>query len=73
MPIRGDRLRWPPRPGRRSDAASSNARRAMSCSARSPSVKQELDAAKSNHEDPLGAETSSPREPVQSEAEDGDS
>jgi hypothetical protein len=72
MPIRGDRLRWPPRPGKRSDAAPSNSRRAMLGSARSPTVKQELEAAKSNREDALGGETSSPREPVQNEGEDGD-
>ena len=30
MPIRGDRLRWPPRPGKRSGASLSTARRPVS-------------------------------------------
>ncbi len=72
MPIRGDRLRWPPRPGKRTDAAPSNARRAMSGSARSPTVKQELEGTKSNREGALSGETSSPGEPVQNDAEDRD-
>jgi hypothetical protein len=72
MPIRGDRLRWPPRPGKRSDAAPSNARRAMSGSALSPTVKHDLEGAKSDRGDALGGETSSPHERVQNGAGDGD-
>ncbi len=40
MPIRGDRLRWPPRPGKRSGAAASAARRLASPSELSGDVKQ---------------------------------
>jgi len=65
MPIRGARLRWPPRPGKRSDAAAPNGRRAMSGSEPVPSVKQQLQGPKSDREDPLNENPSSPRESIQ--------
>lgn len=41
MPIRGDRLRWPPRPGKRSGyAAISGAQRSSSDAAQSADAKQ---------------------------------
>jgi hypothetical protein len=72
MPIRGDRLRWPPRPGKRSDATRSSAGRPMSGSALSPTVKHEPEGAKSNREDAQSGETSSRYEPVRNDAGDGD-
>jgi hypothetical protein len=72
MPIRGDRLRWPPRPGKRSNAAPSAARRALSGRELPPDVKQQLQEAKSDGEDRLGKKTSSAGELIESDAKDGE-
>lgn len=42
MPIRGDRLRWPPRPGKKSGDALPRIRRPLSNGAQSGDAKQEL-------------------------------
>ena len=44
MPIRGDRLRWPPRPGKRSGAALYAARRFASNRERSDNIEQPPDS-----------------------------
>ena len=72
MPIRGDRLRWPPRPGKRSDAAPSTGRRALSDKGLPLNMKQQLQGTKSDGEGRLDTKSSSASEPIQSDAEDGD-
>ncbi len=73
MPIRGDRLRWPPRPGKRSDAALSSARRSTSDTASSAAAKQPLQEPRSNRDESADREIPSPRKSTQQPHDSGSS
>ena len=71
MPIRGDRLRWPPRPGKRSGAARPS-EYAASLVQRSATgdAKQELQQPDKSRASQLIGEAVSPREPSPSHDDD---
>ena len=64
MPIRGDRLRWPPRPGKKSGDTLPGTRRPVSNGAQSGDAKQELQQPDKTDVS-ADREAAHPREPIQ--------
>lgn len=61
MPIRGDRLRWPPRPGKRSSAT----RESLSTDERKPPPRQP-----NEHDESADSQSSAPRDVIQQAHDD---